>query len=134
MRVDIDIALLQDCANRHLDFMREYRLTGDLKYLKDFVADVIDAATKEKTNEEIINEFKKDITDRELSALCSIIQEIGEEGNISVVKMIQKTGCSRPVFTSLLSKMETYKVAEVQNQGVKGTRIKLLCPTEEILK
>ena len=133
MRIDVDIALLQDCADRHWDFMREYRLTGDVKYLKGFVMDVIEYATKEEPSEDIIRKFKQNITNREFNALYSIIEEIGEEGNISVVKMIQKTGHSRPVFTSLLSKMETYKIAEVQNQGVKGTHIKLLYSKEEIL-
>ena len=134
MRIDVDLEILQECADRYFDSMREYRLTGDIKYLKDFIVDVVEHLTKEAPSEDIIRKFRQNITNREFNALYSIIEEIGKEGNISVVKMIQKTGYSRPVFTSLLSKMETYKVADVQNQGVKGTHIKLLYSTEEILK
>jgi hypothetical protein len=57
-------------------------------------------------------------------ALAGIRDEIGNEGYVSVVKMIQKTNISRPVFTSLLSKLQTFKVAVVENKGVKGTYIK----------
>jgi GTP-sensing pleiotropic transcriptional regulator CodY len=39
--------------------------------------------------------------------------------------MIQKTNLSRPVWTSLLQKMEKYGIAQIKNQGVKGTHIEM---------
>ena len=133
MIVDVDLQVLIDCADRHWDLMREYRLTGDVKYLKGFVLDVIREITDdEKSNKEIVDKFMSSITGREYYVLAGIIEEIGDEGNISVVKMIQKIGCSRPVFTSLLTKLTNHQVAIVENQGVKGTHIKFLIPTEEI--
>lgn len=133
MRVDVDIALLEDCADRHWDFMREYRLTGDIKYLKGFVMDVIEYATQEKTEEEKIAEFKKTITDKERHVLYTIFNEINKSGNISVVKMVQKTGVSRPVIDNLLNKLKTYRIAEITNQGVKGTNIVFLVDIMEAL-
>ena len=133
MIVDVDLQVLIDCADKHWDFMREYRLTGDIKYLKGFVLDVIREITDdEKSNKEIVDKFMSSITGREYYVLAGIIEEIGDEGNISIVKMIQKIGCSRPVFTSLLTKLTNHQVAIVENQGVKGTHIKFLIPTEEI--
>ena len=133
MRVDVDIALLEDCANRHWDFMREYRLTGDIKYLKGFVMDIIEAATQEKSNDDMIKEFDLALTDRERHALVAIYQQIGQSGNISVVKMVQHAGVSRPVIDNLLNKLKTYGIAEVTNQGVKGTNIVFLVDIMEAL-
>jgi GTP-sensing pleiotropic transcriptional regulator CodY len=45
--------------------------------------------------------------------------------------MIQKTDISRPVWTSLLQKMEKYGVAIVKSQGVKGTYVEF---KEEMLE
>lgn len=126
MRIDVDIALLQEYADRHNDFMREYRLTGDVKYLKSFVQDIIDKATEGQTEEEKIAEFKKTMTDKEHHVLYTIFNEINQSGNVSVVKLVQKTGISRPVIDNLLSKLKTYGIAEVVNQGVKGTKITFL--------
>ena len=133
MRVDVDIALLQDCANRHWDFMREYRLTGDVKYLKGFVMDIIETAIQEKSNDDMIKEFDLALTDRERHALVAIYQQIGQSGNISVVKMVQHAGVSRPVIDNLLNKLKTYGIAEVTNQGVKGTNIVFLVDSLEAL-
>ena len=39
--------------------------------------------------------------------------------------MIKKYNISRPVWTSLLKKMQEFKVADVVPQGVKGTYINI---------
>ena len=67
-----------------------------------------------------------EFTMNELKALKAITEEIQTEGNISVVKMIQQTGHSRPVFTSAFNKLSQLKLAEIVNQGVKGTHIKFV--------
>jgi hypothetical protein len=103
--------------------LREFRLTGDLSYLQGFVETVI-SATNSEGADLLWNDFHDSITDKENLALAGIRDEIGNEGYVSVVKMIQKTNISRPVFTSLLSKLQTFKVAVVENKGVKGTYIK----------
>ena len=73
----------------------------------------------------LIDEFYKALTINEKQAFLAIRKEIGSSGNISIVKMIQKTSLSRPVWTSLLAKMEKFGIAQVKNQGVKGTYIEI---------
>lgn len=73
----------------------------------------------------LVEDFYKALTVNEKQAFLAIREEIGLSGNISIVKMIQKTSLSRPVWTSLLAKMEKFGIAQVKNQGVKGTYIEL---------
>jgi len=71
-------------------------------------------------------EFIIKLTDNEKEALLAIIDELQEgSGRISVVKMMQKTGHSRPVYTSLINKMKEYRIAMIENNGAKGTSIEL---------
>lgn len=104
--------------------LREFRLTGDNNYLYDFFCAVMNKIQNINIDK-ISSDFFTALTDNEKKAFQAIREQIGSEGNFSVVKMIQKTSLSRPVFTSLLVKMEKYQVAEVKNQGVKGTYIKM---------
>ena len=100
--------------------LREYRLSGDAEYLLPLINHILDAGSTC-----LVEDFYNALTTNEQLAFQSIREEIGLSGNISVVKMIQKTSLSRPVFTSLLQKMEKYNIAVVKNQGVKGTYIEL---------
>ena len=68
-------------------------------------------------------EFSKKLTTLEKEAFAALKKKIGKEGNISIVKMIQETSISRPIWTSLLNKLKTDGIAEVESQGVKGTHI-----------
>lgn len=63
------------------------------------------------------------MTKKEKEALTFILNTIGDEGTISISTAIKDSGISRPVFTSLLEKLDRYNGAEVRNQGVKGTYI-----------
>ena len=123
--MNITVFELQQLAEEYDRDLINFRLTGNVEHLVGFVAAAVTIA-QPKENDSRLSEFKDNLTDNEYSALYHIRKEIGVEGNISVVKMIQKTNHSRPVFTSLLAKLEKYSVAEVKNQGVKGTYIKFL--------
>ena len=101
--------------------LREFRLDGDIGRLINFL-DAVMCADKLVLKDE----FFKALTINEKQALDAIREEIGSSGNISVVKMIQKTNLSRPVWTSLLQKMEKFGVATVKSQGVKGTYIEFI--------
>lgn len=101
--------------------LREYRLSGDAEYLLPLINHALD-----QDSGYLIEDFFKALTENEKIAFQSIRDEIGSSGNISVVKMIQKTGLSRPVFTSLLQKMEKFGIAQIKNQGVKGTNIEIM--------
>lgn len=69
--------------------------------------------------------FFNQLSHGETRAYESIVAEIGSSGNISISAMIKKYNISRPVWTSLLKKMQEYKVADVVSQGVKGTYINI---------
>ena len=100
--------------------IREFRLDGDLGRLMNFLEAVIGADQLI-----LVEDFYKALTENEKNAFIAIRKEIGYSGNISVVKMIQKTNISRPVWTSLLAKMEKFGIAHIKNQGVKGTYIEI---------
>lgn len=69
--------------------------------------------------------FFNQLSHGEARAYENVIAEIGSSGNISISAMIKKYNISRPVWTSLLKKMQEFKVAEVVSQGVKGTYINI---------
>lgn len=107
-------------AEHYQEDLTNFRLTGDITHLIEFIKAAAGADQRV-----LKDEFFNALTLNEKQAFYSIVQEIGLSGNISVVKMIQKTTLSRPVWTSLLQKMEKYGVAEVKSQGVKGTHIEI---------
>lgn len=72
--------------------------------------------------------FFNQLSHGETRAYKSIVAEIGSSGNISISAMIKKYNISRPVWTSLLKKMQEDKVADVVSQGVKGTYINITNP------
>lgn len=69
--------------------------------------------------------FFNQLSHGETRAYENVIAEIGNSGNISISAMIKKYNISRPVWTSLLKKMQEFKVADVVPQGVKGTYINI---------
>lgn len=70
--------------------------------------------------------FIHELTANETIALKAILHQINKEGNISITSLVNNTGLSRPVFNNLILKMKEYKVAEIANQGAKGTHIKFV--------
>ena len=107
-------------AKAYEEDIKEFRLDGDIGRLMNFLEAVVGADQLI-----LVEDFYKALTVNEKQAFLAIREEIGLSGNISIVKMIQKTSLSRPVWTSLLAKMEKFGIAQVKNQGVKGTYIEL---------
>lgn len=72
--------------------------------------------------------FEDLLTQTEKQALDIILNNInnGHEGNISISQLTSSSGISRPVFKNVLQKMKDNTVAEIENQGVKGTYIKVI--------
>ena len=112
---------LLQISSQYQEELTNFRLTGDVVYLMNFIEAVMCADRLVLTEE-----FFNALTINETTAFEAVREEIGLSGNISVVKMIQKTNLSRPVWTSLLQKMEKYGIAIVKNQGVKGTYIEFI--------
>ena len=112
---------------QHEAELREYRLSGDAEYLLPLINQALAGDTSV-----LVKDFFNALTENEMIAFQSIREEIGFSGNISVVKMIQKTNLSRPVFTSLLQKMEKFGIAQIKNQGVKGTNIEIRKEVDDV--
>lgn len=108
-------------AEPYEEDLTNFRLTGDLIYLMNFL-EAVSGADRPVLKDDFLNA----LTVNEKTAFEAIREQIGSSGNISVVKMIQKTNLSRPVWTSLLQKMEKFGIARVKNQGVKGTSIEFV--------
>lgn len=99
--------------------------TEDLNIIKQNIQEII---VKSQTSEKEEIKFFKCISEMEKKAFCLIQEKINNKDNnlVSISEMIKETNISRPVFRSLLSKMEKYNIAEIENKGVKGTYIRFL--------
>ena len=98
--------------------LKDFRLSGDLvdlQHILQAAVNFIEAAD--------FNSFYKDLTANEKMAYEAVAQIVPEGGYISITKMTQQTKLSRPVFDSLLNKMEKYNIADIKSCGVKGTKI-----------
>ena len=73
-------------------------------------------------------DFMNILTDVEKNALDIILDNLndGYQGNISILQLTTSSGISRSVFKNLLQKMKDNLVAEIENQGTKGTYIKII--------
>lgn len=73
-------------------------------------------------------DFMNILTDAEKNALDIILDNLndGYQGNISILQLTTSSGISRPVFKNLLQKMKDNLIAEIENQGSKGTYIKII--------
>lgn len=102
--------------------VNDFRLSGDAEDLK-LLIDLIES--RERANpSNLTKDFYKDLTESEKKAFDYLTINLNSQnGYISIVKMIQKTNISRPVYTSLLTKMEKFGIAQIKNCGVKGTLI-----------
>ena len=98
----------------------------DCKYLiKEFIIELMKIALTDMMQ---TTDFQTLLTKTEKNALNLILQELknGYDGNISISNLTEKSSISRPVFKNLLQKMKDNMIAEVDNQGAKGTYIKIL--------
>lgn len=123
----ISLEKLTTIAQKYEDDLREFRLTGDLAFLLPLINEAEGASALI-----LVKDFYNALTINEKKAFLAIRETIGLSGNISIVKMIQKTNLSRPVWNSLLQKMEKYGIAQVKSQGVKGTYIEIVKEIEDV--
>ena len=92
--------------------------------LKNAILEIISAALHESVS---LDNFITCLTSTELKAWESLKSNmIDRTATISISKIIEETNISRPVWKNLLLKLEQNKIATVDNQGVKGTKITLL--------
>lgn len=92
--------------------------------LKNAVLEIIGAALHESIS---LDNFITCLTSTELKAWKNLKSNmIDRTTTISISKIIEETNISRPVWKNLLLKLEQNRIATVDNQGVKGTKITLL--------
>ena len=92
--------------------------------IEKITIDILQMAVTKDIDEQY---FLQCLTAKEKIALDSLLNYLDEgEGNVSIVKMVEKAGVSRPVFMGLIQKMKDHKIAEIKNMGVKGTYFHIL--------
>ena len=108
-------------TSNSLEKEEKYSKEERKQLLIDFIANIINLASEEKTKEET---FLQDLTTLENRALISITKEL-KDGDyyLSVSNLVATYHISRPVYTTLLNKLKEFKIAIVENKGAKGTYI-----------
>ena len=103
------------------DFVNE----DTIKFLREEVDKKIKEVVIHYLNKSAVAapDFIKTLSMMEKKGLTAIINKIGEEGTISINKLVEETNISRAVYNSLLNKLEKANAAEITNSGVKGTHI-----------
>ena len=95
------------------------------KKVKLGVISIINIGLKKKVD---LEEFECELTATEKKAFSVVKEKLNEnkETCLSVSKICEATGISRPIWKNLFAKMENQQIAEISNMGVKGTFIKFL--------
>ena len=95
------------------------------KKVKLGVISIINIGLRKKVN---LEEFECELTATEKKAFSVVKENLNEnkETCLSVSRVCETTGISRPIWKNLFVKMENQQIAEISNMGVKGTFIKFL--------
>ena len=75
-----------------------------------------------ESNEDI----QLNLTPSEEEAFNELCKRIGREGIVSVSSLSKDTMISRPVYNSLINKLEKAKAVVIKNVGARGTYIKII--------
>ena len=95
------------------------------KKVKLGVISIINIGLRKKVN---LEEFECELTATEKKAFSVVKENLNENKEVclSISRVCETTGISRPIWKNLFAKMENQQIAEISNMGVKGTFIKLL--------
>ena len=96
-----------------------------LKQIAKGVQEIMKVALTDMVQDEDFREKLTSLEEQALDIILSNLEE-GHEGNISISQLVAASNLSRPVFKNVLRKMEDNLIAEVENQGVKGTYVKII--------
>lgn len=73
-----------------------------------------------------IDVFYDKLTQKEKEAFLFIKEKLKDgPKTLSISKMVEESNISRPIYKNLFVKMEQEKIANIKNEGVKGTWIEL---------
>lgn len=88
---------------------------------------VVDLMSIALANNPTMDDLVRVLTKTEFKALKILKTKLTDGiGSVSVVKLVEETDISRPVWKNLFLKLKDNNAAEITNNGVKGTHIKLL--------
>lgn len=95
------------------------------KKVKLGVINIINIGLKKKVD---LEDFESGLTATEKKAFSIVKENLNKhkETCLSVSRVCETTGISRPIWKNLFAKMENQQIAEISNMGVKGTFIKFL--------
>lgn len=94
------------------------------KLMKSGIIELFRIAFNDNITEEAFEDY---LTKTEKEGYHFILKSLPQKkGCLSISKLIEDSSISRPVFKSLLNKMETKGVAIIENRGAKGTYIELV--------
>lgn len=76
----------------------------------------------------VVDRLKKVVSYSELQAIKTIISELGEENEKTVInsKVADKAGITRSIIVNAFKLLEVTGIVETRSLGMKGTRIKVL--------
>lgn len=120
---------IQEIENDFEEILIEASYFTENENCKDLIKNsVIELMTIALTDMVERKSLKDIFTKNEQKALNIIISNLkdGYEGNISISQLIESVDISRPVFKNTLRKMKDNKIAEINNQGTKGTYVKII--------
>ena len=109
-----------------LEEVKDYKVNSNCKEI--IMQGVKEIMTIALTDIAQTEDFRKKLTDLEQQALSVILDNLADqcEGTISISQLVNMSNVSRPVFKSVIDKMKTNLIAEIENKGVKGTYIKII--------
>ena len=98
-----------------------------INILNDGVKEIMKYAFEKNDKPDfLIKDFYDQLTSAEKRAYDSIVKVIGVEGSVSISQLVESNKISRPVYNNLINKMKNNKIANIVNQGVNGTYIKII--------
>lgn len=124
--IDPDINEIYNDYDIFIEEAKEYQVNSNCKnIIAQGIKEILIISLTDIAQTE---DFKNKLTDLEKQALEVILDNLADqyEGNISISQLVNMSNISRPVFKSVLDKMKTNLIAEIENKGVKGTYVKII--------
>lgn len=117
--------LIQEINTLVINAKDDEKYVDVIKLLKDGILSIMWASLMSNIT---LETFVESLTATERKAFNYVqsLMESNNECTLSIVKSVELTGISRPIFKNLFMKMAQDKVAVIENHGVKGTYVKML--------
>ena len=98
--------------------------TAQSNSFKELIFQIVKFSTTDSASK--IDDFLNDLTNTERDCLIYVLNVTGGNGSFAVSNAIKEVTYTRPVFKSLLNKLEQHNIAVVTNRGAKGIHVKVI--------